>query len=123
MEGRKIYKHTTDYNVLTYFNPPREKEREESLFPPTPFPHFLCCLNKHDILGGEGRGGLCVFVCTLQQEKKLAAFQPFKLVSFYRLGVWVGWEGWGWGGVKKALLFAAITGFRGFFFSYYYCIT
>lgn len=50
------------------------------------------------------------------KKKKLAAFQPFKLVSFYRLGVWVGWEGWGWGGVKKALLFAAITGFRGVFF-------
>ena len=26
------------------------------------------------------------------------------------------WERWGWGGVKKALLFAAITGFRGGFF-------
>lgn len=50
------------------------------------------------------------------KKKKLATFQPFKLVSFYRLGVWVGWEGWGWGGVKNALLFAAITGFRGFFF-------
>lgn len=63
MEGRKIYKHITDYNVLTYFNPPREKAREESLFSPTPFPHFLCCLNKHDILGREGRGWGVVCIC------------------------------------------------------------
>lgn len=86
MEGRKIYKHTTDYNVLTYFNPPREKEREESLFSPTPFPHFLCCLNKHDILGEEGRGGLCVFVCTLQQEKKISRISTVQTGFFLQIG-------------------------------------
>ena len=92
MEGRKIYKHITDYNVLTYFNPPREKEREESLISPTPFPHFLCCLNKHDLLGGGRGGGVVYLYVHYNKKKKLAAFQPFKLVSFYRLGVWVGWE-------------------------------
>lgn len=72
-------------------------------------------------------GCVYLYVHYNKKKKKLAAFQPFKLVSFYRLGVWVGWEsgmgeweGWGWGGVKKALLFAAITGFGGFFL---HCIT